>query len=147
MSKLRIVSYLLPAILTLSAIVTGGCSNAKETPAPASPPPPKEAAKPPSIRRGTITATPNPIKVCANAKPGKATITWEASGVKDVDVRIGAPDGALFGHGPLSGSWTTGEWVPSGQTFYLQDVSDGLPLTKENTLAFVIITHTKEGCK
>ena len=147
MSRLRIVNHVLTAMLTLSVVVIGGCSGAKETPSPASPPPSKDAPKPASNRRGTITATPNPIKVCANAKPGKATITWEASGVKDVDVRIGAPDGALFGHGPLSGRWTTGEWVPSGQVFYLQDVSDGLPLTKENTLASVTITHTKEGCK
>ena len=36
-------------------------------------------------------------------------------------------------------SHATGQWLRNGTTFYLQNVSDGLPLAVENTLATVTI--------
>jgi hypothetical protein len=33
----------------------------------------------------------------------------------------------------------TGQWVTNGMTFYLQDVSQGQPLTAANTLATLVV--------
>ena len=40
---------------------------------------------------------------------------------------------------------TTGEWVRDGTVFYLQDVSRGLPLTAEHTLATVQVRVRAEA--
>jgi hypothetical protein len=42
-----------------------------------------------------------------------------------------------MGRQPRHGTATTGQWVSDGLMFYLQDVSDGKPLTAENTLGTV----------
>ena len=61
-------------------------------------------------------------------------------GTSRVEVHVGAPDGPLFGRtGPGGFSQATGQWVRNGTTFYLQNVSDGLPLAVENTLATVTL--------
>ncbi|HKQ08625.1 MAG TPA: hypothetical protein VJ464_26115 [Blastocatellia bacterium] len=138
-------------LLLLSVFALYGCSDVKDNSAPAnraaSTPSSNAAPSQVATRRGTITAGPNPIQLCHNETSGKTTITWEASGVKEMEIHIGSPNGPLFGRVPFKGSWPTGEWVANGQVFYLQDVSDGLPLTSENTLATVTVMHTKEGCK
>ena len=41
--------------------------------------------------------------------------------------------------GPGSHSQETGQWVRDGTTFYLQNVSKGLPLVAENTIATVTL--------
>jgi hypothetical protein len=46
----------------------------------------------------------------------------------------------LTSSGPGTFSQTTGQWVQNGQIFYLQNVSNGLPLTSANTLAQVTMT-------
>ncbi|PYP90145.1 MAG: hypothetical protein DMF61_00060 [Blastocatellia bacterium AA13] len=134
-----------PIVLTLALILLllCSCSDDKKSGAPANTGANKPV--PAAARRGSIRANPNPVQVCTG-NAGKTTITWEATGAKNIEIRIGSPDGPLFGS-TLSGAWPTGDWVADGQTFYLQDVSDGLLLTKENTLASVVIKHTKEGCK
>src|SRR5439155_1064384 len=43
-------------------------------------------------------------------------------------------------------SGTTDKQVTDGAVFYLQDVSDGLPLTSANTLATVTVSLTSNGC-
>jgi hypothetical protein len=95
---------------------------------------PCPAAVPPSL-----TASPNPIPVTGSAVLGMTTISWMAPGVEAVEVRIGSPNGVLFADGGSRGSAQTGVWVPDGMTFYLQDVSNGKPLTAENTLATVVV--------
>ena len=86
----------------------------------------------------TLTANPNPIPITGSATVGMTTITWLAP-AEAVEVRIGSPNGALFAIGGNRGSAPTGLWVRDGMTFYLQDVSNGKPLTAENTLATVVI--------
>jgi len=95
---------------------------------------------------GTLTANPNPIVVCENSRGGATTIYWTSSGATKVEVRVGAPDGSLFASASQAGSWATGEWVTSRTVFYLQDVSDGRPLTRRNTLATVTVDVTNAGC-
>ena len=86
----------------------------------------------------SFTASPNPIPVISSALYGRTTISWSATDVADVQVRIGSPNGPLFAIGNR-GSAETGLWVPDGLTFYLQDVSGGKPLTAENTIATLTV--------
>src|SRR5689334_11654417 len=53
---------------------------------------------------------------------------------------------AFVPNSPPSGSAVTGKWAPDGLTFYLQDISGGLPLTAANTLAVVTVRVTTTGC-
>jgi hypothetical protein len=94
---------------------------------------------PPSYVPASLTASPNPIPVSGGAFLGMTTITWNAPSVTYTELRVGAPDGALFAEGLSSGSVPTGLWVTDGMTFYLQDVSNNQPLTSANTLATLVV--------
>ncbi len=92
---------------------------------------------------GSISANPNPFTPDAYGK-GQTTLTWTSTATRSVEVHINAPDGSMFaGSGPGSFSSTTGHWVRDGTTFYLQNVSNGLPLTSANTLARVTLTASR----
>jgi len=93
----------------------------------------------PAPFESSLTASPNPIPVTGAAILGMTTISWMAPGVESIEVRIGSPNGVLFDSGGNRGSAQTGLWVLDGMTFYLQDVSNGKPLTAENTLATVVV--------
>jgi hypothetical protein len=85
---------------------------------------------------GTISISPNPIHVTDGSGLGIATVNWNSSGTSNVEIHVNAPNGTGFsGSGPGSSSAITGKWVDNGMKFYLQDVSDGKPLTSANTLA------------
>ena len=88
---------------------------------------------------GSITADPNPF----NSDPrgvGQTTVSWMSYGTSKVEVHVGAPDGSLFAStGAGYFSEATGQWVRNGTKFYLQNVSDGLPLAAENTIATVTL--------
>jgi len=89
---------------------------------------------------GVITASPNPATHTANGD-AMTTISWSApSGVTAVMVTIGSPTGPVFADGGPTGSAATGNWVSNGLTFYLQNVTGGLPLTAANTLGTVAVT-------
>jgi hypothetical protein len=89
---------------------------------------------------GSISAKPNPFTPNSQGL-GQTTITWTSTGTTRVEVHVDAPNGNMFaGTGPGTFSFTTGQWVQNGQTFYLQNVSNGLPLTSANTLAKVTMT-------
>jgi hypothetical protein len=92
-----------------------------------------------------LTANPNPIKVCDGSGLGVTTLTWSAVGPQNLEVRIGAPDGELFSTAP-SASYPTAKWVSDGMVAYLQDRTNGKPLTAENTLASLTLRVTTEGC-
>ena len=92
--------------------------------------------------RATITATPASIQVVGANQSGITRLEWSSKGADIVEVRVGAPDGPLLSRSGASGSATTGEWVSDGMTFFLQDVSSGLPLTPEHTLATVAVNVT-----
>ncbi len=85
-----------------------------------------------------LTASPNPIPVIG-AADGTTTISWNAPNVADVEIHVGSPNGPLFASGGNQGSAQTGPWVTDGMTFYLQDVTNGKPLTASNTLATLIV--------
>jgi hypothetical protein len=95
---------------------------------------------------GSITASPNPIQVCDGSGLGVANISWSFTGAKLVEVRVGSPDGGLLAQAGGDGTKSTGKWVGTGSVFYLQDVSNGLPLTADNTIATVTISVTTAGC-
>lgn len=85
---------------------------------------------------GTISISPTPILVTDGSGLGVATITCTSFGTSAVQVRVDSPSGNLLNaSGPGTFSSMTGKWVQNGQKFYLQDVSDGKPLTSANTLA------------
>jgi glucose/arabinose dehydrogenase len=85
---------------------------------------------------GTISISPNPIHVHDGSGVGVGTVTWTSKGTKFVEIHVNAPDGPGFSGSPAGTfSAVTGKWVANGMKFYLQDVSDGKPLTSANTLA------------
>jgi glucose/arabinose dehydrogenase len=86
---------------------------------------------------GTISAQPNPFTPNPQGL-GRTTLTWTSTGTNRVEIHVNAPNGNLLtGSGPGTFTATTGQWVQNGMTFYLQNVSDGLPSTSANTLATV----------
>jgi GT2 family glycosyltransferase/2-polyprenyl-3-methyl-5-hydroxy-6-metoxy-1,4-benzoquinol methylase len=96
----------------------------------------------PGVPTGTIEATPNPVNVFDGSGLAETLLSWHAEHVTDVEVRAGAPDGTLFAGGGSSGSQLTSKWVQDGTVFFLQNVSGGLPLTAEHTLASVMVRVT-----
>jgi parallel beta-helix repeat protein len=87
----------------------------------------------------SLTADPNPIPVTGTAIHGMTTLSWNAPDAKFIEVHVGSPTGPVFAEGGNRGSSQTGLWVADGMTFYLQDVSDGRPLTTDYTLASVVV--------
>ena len=87
----------------------------------------------------SLTASPNPIPVTGNAIVGTTTLSWNAPDAGLVEIRIGSPDGSLFTLQGNRGSIQTGNWVREGMTFYLQDVTQGRPLTSDYTLAELVV--------
>ena len=88
----------------------------------------------------SISANPNPFMPDPQGH-GQTTLSWTSSGVTAVEVHANAPDGNRFAaSGPGTFSGTTGQWVRDGMTFYLQNVTNGSPLTSRNTLATVRMT-------
>jgi ubiquinone/menaquinone biosynthesis C-methylase UbiE len=93
--------------------------------------------KPPPT--GLITAEPNPFRPDSQGQ-GQTTLSWLAHGASKIEVRVDAPDGPLLARlGPGRHSQSTGQWVHDGMAFYLQNVSKGLPLVAENTIATVTL--------
>lgn len=132
-------------IVVILALIAASCAKQQDQPKPSNSGNPTVVTK--TQATGMIKASPNPIKVCDGTGTGITTITWSASGAARVEVRIGAPDGGLFAFtGPDGGTKETGRWVSNETTIYLQDVSEGRPLTSDNTIATVTATVTTEGC-
>jgi hypothetical protein len=98
-------------------------------------------------RPGTITADPNPIRVCDGSLLGVTNVSYTFPTGAQVEVRIDTPYGPLFAAPAANGTSTTGKWVSDGMVFLLQDVSDGRFLTEENTMASVKMSVTTAGCQ
>ncbi|MDQ2945458.1 MAG: hypothetical protein M3Y27_05860 [Acidobacteriota bacterium] len=86
----------------------------------------------------SLTASPNPIPVMGVAD-GITTISWNAPNASSVEIHVGSPNGPLFASGGNQGSAQTFAWVTDGMIFYLQDVTNGKPLTASNTLLTLIV--------
>ena len=86
---------------------------------------------------GLIAAEPNPFHPDSQGQ-GQTTVSWMTYATSKGEVHLDSPDGPLFARsGPGIFSQKTGEWVRDGTKLYLQNVSRGLPLTPENTIAMV----------
>jgi hypothetical protein len=94
----------------------------------------------PAIRnQGLATFTANPELIISPTGFGTTTLTWNAPGVNEIEIRVGTINGGLLARVGSSGQVTTGPWVTDGMTFYLQDVTGGKGLFPANTLATVMI--------
>jgi hypothetical protein len=74
-----------------------------------------------------FVASPNPAPVAYGESLGQTTLYFDVPGANTLQIRIGSPTGQLFAQTNASGTAVTGVWVSDGMTFYLQDISNGLP--------------------
>lgn len=84
---------------------------------------------------GILFARPNPIVLPDISGAGVTTLTWRCLRSNSVEIHVDAPDGPLLSRSSRSGKTATGKWVLDQMVFFLQDVSNDLPLTEENTIA------------
>ena len=96
--------------------------------------------------RGTIKADPNLIRVCGEEELGVTTLSWDCADTTLVEVHVNSPNGPLFSRGGPAGRGTTHKWVGHNTVFYLQDVSNGQPLTPLSTLASVTVKLEQQQC-
>src|SRR5438128_6499806 len=87
----------------------------------------------------SITAHPNPVYTCDKFGACSVTVCYTFPKGRSVEIRIGSPDGELFALPDRNGEKVTGNWVTDGMIFFMQDVSDGNPLTVDHTLATVTV--------
>lgn len=84
--------------------------------------------------RGSISAAP----VTFSSGGARTTLSWQATGVSSVQVRVNSPFGPpMTGYEAPVSSAITGDWVTDGMTFYLQDASNGDSSGLSRTLATV----------
>jgi hypothetical protein len=90
---------------------------------------------------GVLTLEARPQRIIDADGSGLVTteLAWTINPPRLCEVHVGAPDGKLFALASTSGSSKTDKWVRDGMTFFLQDVSGGKPLTRENTVAQVTV--------
>lgn len=86
-----------------------------------------------------FSASPNPIPL-NGATYGQTNVIWNCPApTQYIQVRVGSPTGPLFTTNFPSGQMMTNVWVVDGQLLYLQDISNGKPLTAANTLAILVL--------
>src|SRR5208283_485822 len=85
-----------------------------------------------------FSASPNPIYTTGGSLGTTTVFANAPAGTKSVEVHVGSPTGTLFyATTSLTSQGVTGNWVSNGLQFYLQDTSNGKPLTAANTLGVV----------
>ena len=84
---------------------------------------------------GFLLAVPNPIPLAMGQLFGSATLNWNTSTANTVEIHVNAPNGPLFVRGGPRGTATASGWAGDGLVFFLQDVSEGQPLTTQFTIA------------
>jgi SAM-dependent methyltransferase len=89
---------------------------------------------------GSLAAEPNPFRADSRGR-GSPTVAWMTYATSRVEIHVNAADGPIFARsGPGRFSKKIGpRGACDGTRLYLQDVSDGLPLTPENTIAVVTL--------
>jgi 6-phosphogluconolactonase len=85
----------------------------------------------------SVSVFTNPVYITDGTSNTRASFAWNAPSVRQVDVRVNAPDGASLGLFANAFGVTTEKWVTDGTVFYLQEA--GRPLTRDNTLGTVTI--------
>ena len=96
-------------------------------------------AKPNPDQRIHFTAEPAQIRQPDHTGLGMTKLSWRVPAGMQVEIHIDAPDGKLFTAATGDGEVSTGKWVKDGMQFFLQDVTAGKPLARENTLAVVTV--------
>jgi len=80
-------------------------------------------------KSNAVSANPIQIVVPAGQTVGQTTISWNAPGYTETEIRVGSPTGTLFVDTPgPSGYAVTGDWVYNGLTFYLVSNGNGISL-------------------
>ena len=89
---------------------------------------------------GLLAAEPNPFRADSRGR-GSPTVAWMTYATSRVKIHVNAADGPIFAKsGPSRFFQKIGRaGACDGTRLYLQDVSDGLPLTPENTIALVTL--------
>jgi hypothetical protein len=90
-----------------------------------------------------LFATPANIVEADEYGLGVTELSWEIPDGLVVELRVDAPDGPMLTGSSKSGRAKTDRWVRDGMEFFLQDVTGGKPLTRENTLATVKVHVTR----
>ncbi len=74
---------------------------------------------------------------------GAVELNWTANPGTRTEIHVNAPDGPMLTAGGAAGQAKTPNWVKDGTEFFLQDVSEGRPLTPDFTLARVRVGVAK----
>lgn len=91
------------------------------------------------VNPNVFSANPNPVSVTDGSGLAVITLTMNDPSVGEVQIRVGAPNGPELYDGSGVGTSTTGKWVTDGTVFFMQDVSNGKPLTSANTIDTVTV--------
>jgi hypothetical protein len=91
------------------------------------------------VNPSVFSASPNPVTVTNGSGLATVMLTMNDPSASEVQIRVGAPNGAELYDGSGVGTSTTGNWVTDGTVFYLQDVSNGKSLTAANTIDTVTV--------
>jgi hypothetical protein len=84
---------------------------------------------------GYLLLSQNPIQIPAGQTFGSVTLNWSSNNATAVEVHVNAPDGPLVTGGGPQGTGTASGWVTAGTVFYLQDRTNGAPLTPQFTIS------------
>jgi len=76
--------------------------------------------------------------ITASSEGELVNLSWSCDGVAMVEVHVSDPDGPLFARTGPNGSGSL-DWLHEKTTFFLQDVTGGLPLSLSHTLATVTV--------
>ena len=76
------------------------------------------------LQPSTLTINPTPLIVAPGSFTATATLSWYSPTATLVRINVGSPTGPLLVIAQPVGSFTTGNWVTDGMTFYLQDNSN-----------------------
>jgi hypothetical protein len=90
---------------------------------------------------GYLLLAQNPVQNDPN-QFGSATLNWSSTTASTVEIHVDSPAGPLFTRGGSEGVATASGWVKNGQVFYLQDVSNGQPLTSQFTIGTQTVQFT-----
>ncbi len=84
-------------------------------------------------------ASPGIVPDPSNTEVGITSLYWNAPGVSQVEIHVGAADGPLFTDAGGNNFYQTGDWVSNGMQFYLQNASSGNSTSPANTLAVATV--------
>jgi uncharacterized protein (TIGR03437 family) len=90
---------------------------------------------------GYLLLAQNPVQNDPN-QFGSATFNWSSTTASTVEIHVDSPSGPLLTRGGSEGVATASGWVKNGQVFYLQDVSNGQPLTSQFTIGTQTVQFT-----